>query len=167
MSNYDPKRLVQDFAQRTVTNLDFIGFQERNNQAGVYETTQLINSLFGLIVFPYERIYRRMPPTTPLVDLVDDGWPQLTFTIGKKECITSGELIENMRHGICHANMKFLADERNEIVGILLWNCGVRSEVKTWETQIKIADLSKFVRKFNEILQEIPDVIAQELIAAA
>ncbi len=167
MSNYDPKRLIQDFGQRTLTNLDFIEAHKNIHQADLFETTQLINSLFGLVVFPYERIFRRTPPMATLVDLIDQGWPELNITMGKQHCVAIGDLIKNMRHGVSHAKIKFLADERNEIVGIVLWNCRPETDIKIWEARMSIQDLKKIIRKFNEMLQEIPEEIADEFVAMA
>ena len=48
------KAFVGDFAKRTLANLNIIEQEIRENK-DAYEVTQLINSLLGLIVFPFER----------------------------------------------------------------------------------------------------------------
>ena len=65
--------VVADFAQRTRTNLRAL---ERLRAQGheVFEVTQLINSMLGLLVFPREEFVGRIP-RIPLADLSTQGWP--------------------------------------------------------------------------------------------
>lgn len=57
-------RVIEDLAQRP------------NPQCGqVYEVTQLINSLLGLIVFPHEAFPSSIPDER-LDDLAEAGWPK-------------------------------------------------------------------------------------------
>ena len=46
---------ISDFAQRTKTNLEIINEMEELSPQKPYEVTQLINSLLGLVVLPYEK----------------------------------------------------------------------------------------------------------------
>ena len=51
------KDTVRDFAERTIKNLEAIEKMKNNNSnADVYEVTQLINSLLGLLVLIREHI---------------------------------------------------------------------------------------------------------------
>ena len=52
--------LVRDFARRTRTNLEFIR-HARNHGESVYEVTQLVNSMLGLLVFPQQQYVDRIP----------------------------------------------------------------------------------------------------------
>lgn len=52
MSGYNMEHFLKDFANRTIHNLQFI--EERSEQYSLYEVTQLINSLLGLIIIPVE-----------------------------------------------------------------------------------------------------------------
>ena len=52
MSSYNIEHLLKSFASRTMKNLEFI--EKNYSDEGLYEITQLINSLLGLIVLPYE-----------------------------------------------------------------------------------------------------------------
>lgn len=52
MSGYNMEYFLGDFANRTVENLRYIDIESNNN--GLYEVTQLINSLLGLIIIPVE-----------------------------------------------------------------------------------------------------------------
>ena len=56
MSAYDYEHCVKDFIQRTKTNLQRIDEIAANeNDVEAYEFTQLMNSLFGLLIVPFER----------------------------------------------------------------------------------------------------------------
>ncbi len=58
MSGYNIEYYIKDFAQRTQFNLNYIKLSHAEN--GPYEVTQLVNSLFGLIVLPVEE-YKGRP----------------------------------------------------------------------------------------------------------
>ena len=63
--DYDKTNLVLDFARRTKKNLEFIEHSltrdRLNSENDVYEVTQLINSLLGLLVFPQQKFYDAIP----------------------------------------------------------------------------------------------------------
>lgn len=68
MSAYPEGRFVESFAERTKANLEFI--EERvkeekiegksSEEISLYETTQLINSLIGLLIFPNADYYKTL-----------------------------------------------------------------------------------------------------------
>lgn len=58
----DYKNVIEDFADRTRTNLALVERYAANG-GEAYEVTQLINSLLGLLVSPRERLPRRIPRT--------------------------------------------------------------------------------------------------------
>jgi len=79
--------LVADFAKRTRANLETLrGIQIKNDpKLRVFEVTQLINSMLGLLVFPQQR-YVDQIPEIPLAELVSkDGrfraWWGITPTL--------------------------------------------------------------------------------------
>lgn len=53
------ERFIIDFAKRTRANLEFIE-QAKPSGDQVFEVTQLVNSLLGLLVFSRERYLREM-----------------------------------------------------------------------------------------------------------
>ena len=67
--NYE--NLIKDFANRTRKNLVAIR-NLKSAGADVFDLTQLINSLLGLLVFPRERYVDRIP-ATPLNELAKRG----------------------------------------------------------------------------------------------
>ena len=68
---YDEEDVVRDFGERTKRNLCVIEHL-REQGCEVYETTQLINSMLGLLVFPREEYLSRIPKTT-FTELVRAG----------------------------------------------------------------------------------------------
>lgn len=59
MSGYNFQEFVKDFSYRTKQNMNIIDaiYQEHSDDLNkkVYEVTQVINSLFGMIIVPYEK----------------------------------------------------------------------------------------------------------------
>lgn len=163
MSNFNPQTIVQQFAERTMKHLEFIESHKQTQKTDINEVTQLVNSLLGLIVFPKERFSNRLPKT-PLADLINEGWPNLNFTLDLTNCKTLPHLIEHLRHGVSHSNIRFLGNEQNGIVGIVLWNCDPKTKKKLWEVRMSTGDLREFVRKFNDLLQVIPKEAAAEMV---
>ncbi len=69
------KNLVRDFADRTLMNLEWIETAAKHkSDTEVFEVTQLINSMLGLLVFPQQRFFDRIPKTS-LRELRSNGWP--------------------------------------------------------------------------------------------
>lgn len=59
MSGYNMEYFISDFAKRTKENMDVINdlaeSKSKEDDKGVFEVTQRINSLLGLVIFPNER----------------------------------------------------------------------------------------------------------------
>lgn len=53
MSGYNIQSFIRNFADRTQYNYEFV--KKESSHRGPYEVTQLINSLFGLIIVPNEK----------------------------------------------------------------------------------------------------------------
>jgi len=146
--NYESE-LVRDFASRTRQNLEYI---EKQQQLGenVYEVTQLINSLLGLIVFPQQGTLERIP-RTPLTDLESQGWPAIEITKGQSECQTLYDLVRYLRNGIAHFNLRFLANRNNQLIGIVIWNRRARDI--TWEARLTVPQLRRIADLFIHTIQ--------------
>jgi hypothetical protein len=159
MSNYEYGQVVKDFAQRTLRNLEYI---ENHAESGeVFEATQLINSMLGLLIFPQQEFYDSIPETS-LADLEKQGWPRIStsgdLTMLPKDAKTLKGLMRYLRNGIAHFNLEFLADESSQIYGIRIWNLagGELSGTKNWEAVISLEDLRILLRKFEALIQGMP-----------
>lgn len=55
MSGYNYDHFIKCFAERTLKNYERISLIKNSGSVEVYEVTQLINSLFGLLIVPFEK----------------------------------------------------------------------------------------------------------------
>ena len=143
--------VIKDFARRTQANLRAI---ERLREAGheVYEATQLINSTLGLLVFPKEEYFDRIPET-PLDELVAEGWPVPTVTGRFEQVSDLRQLIRYLRNAIAHFNIDFPGDGTNELRQLRVWNTPSRgSKTKTWEAVLTLEQLRALTHRFVDLL---------------
>jgi hypothetical protein len=102
--------VIRDFAERTQANLLAIE-KLREGGAAVYQTTQIVNSMLGLLVFPREEFVTQIPET-PFAELLQDGWPAPRVGKGFPEVPNLRELIRYLRNPIAHFNIAFLTGTR-------------------------------------------------------
>lgn len=148
------RNLVKEFGERTLSNLDFV--HQHSDQPGVYEVTQLWNSLSGLLVLPYELEMDAIQGTLPAA--VALGWPALneTFPSGASQPDNAllVDQVRRLRNGVSHFNVEFLS-RRGSIVGVKVWNhqlpprgSGLRQRDMpiTWEVEISLEQLNQLAR---------------------
>lgn len=147
------KEVVGDFAERTRKNLKVIEDIQKINERKeeVYEVTQLINSMLGLLVFPQQEYCDRIPET-PLEQLANEGWPNIGRVAGFPPRPNLKELFKYLRNAIAHFNMQFLVDE-GKISGVKLWNES-SSGHQNWETKLMLEDLREITDRFIVKLKE-------------
>lgn len=148
------QHVIRDFAERTRQNLDYI---ERSVEGGeeVYDITQLVNSMLGLLVFPQQRYFNNIPKT-PLKDLREDGWPDVQV-IGDFQAPKDLRLfMRYLRNAIAHFNIEFIADEKRQLHGIRVWNIDTRNpkHPKNWEAELSFAEIRIIVEKFITLIVE-------------
>lgn len=152
------KDTFKDFAERTLANLDYIQ-KARKKSATVFETTQLVNSMLGLITFPKER---NRVPRTKLEALDQNIWPKASELRGKplrsnvKHKETLQQVVTGIRHAVSHAQIEFRTVRRgsqSEIVGLRFWN----DKKEPWELVISTGSLEKFIRALaSELIKDKP-----------
>lgn len=141
--------VIKDFAKRTKKNLEIIE-NLRKNGMEAYETTQLVNSCLGLLVFPQQHFLARIPEI-PIEQLVQEGWsvPQVT---GKFHQVANlRELVRYLRNAIAHFNIKFICDSENQISHLLVWNINHHGK-ETWKAILSVDDLKSICEKFSGML---------------
>ena len=117
----DYQNLVVDFASRTAINLKSLkDLRESQPDAEIYEVTQLINSMLGLLVFPKEKYFEQLP-LIPFNELESNGWAIPKLESGC-EIKNLRELIRFLRNAITHCNLEFLSNDGSEIIGLCVWN---------------------------------------------
>ena len=150
--NINPDDILLDFARRTKMNLEYIEEKvksEPNNE--LFEVTQLVNSLLGLLVFPFEK-YRRKIPDKSLKQLEEMGWIAPRIIGSFPQVPNLHTLIRYLRNAVSHFNIKFVADKNNVIDGVHVWN--EYEKKTTWKAEMKIHELRNNVYKFIEIIEE-------------
>ncbi|MDM0051396.1 HEPN family nuclease [Variovorax sp. J22R115] len=143
--------IVADLAARTSANLRAIReIRQNNREAPVYEVTQLINSMLGLLVFPQQRYVDRIP-RTPLAELQEQGWPVPKVTGNHPQVEDLRDLVRMLRNAIAHFNLAFRPDAENEIKTLTVWNTNLKG-TETWRAELSIADLDAITERFIELL---------------
>ena len=148
------QNLVRDFAHRTRDNLEVLrNLQKIKPDVEVYEVTQLINSMLGLLVFPQQRYFDHIPKT-PLGELASQGWPIPKVEGNYPQVKDLLELFRYLRNSITHCNLEFLSDEREQISGLCVWNTNPRNGRTTWKARLTIEDIEKITGKLIHLLLE-------------
>ncbi|WP_027177116.1 HEPN family nuclease [Desulfovibrio aminophilus] len=142
--------VVRDFAERTKKNLETID-RLRDLGEEVYETTQLINSMLGLLVFPREEFVDRIPQI-PFADLARAGWPTPNVRNRFPQARDLRQLIRYLRNAIAHFNLEFLSDGEHQISGLRVWNTRPGSRVTTWDAELSLDDLRNIAERFTSLL---------------
>lgn len=141
--------VVRDFARRTLTNLEFIEdhyynvYRKGKGNTEVYEVTQMINSLLGLLVFPQQEFWDFIKPV-PLT-LSELSWLKID-QCGPGTCGNLKQLIRYVRNSISHFNVYFVKD-KDYIKRMEMWNVDRKGETN-WRAEIDVFDLREFAIYF-------------------
>lgn len=143
------EEVVRDFAARTKENLRVI--EELHDQGkNVFEVTQLINSMVGLLVFPQQE-YIDSIPSTPIDDLLREGWP-IPRVRGKFEQVTDLNcLVRYLRNAIAHFHIEFIGDSERSIKVLRVWNI-TKSGSRNWDAELTVDELRCITTKFIDLL---------------
>ncbi|MCE5315992.1 MAG: hypothetical protein LLG04_01335 [Parachlamydia sp.] len=142
------KNLVKDFADRTRRNLSLI---QNEAKAGrdAYEVTQLINSMLGLLVFPQQEFFDKIPKIK-IDDLKKDGWPIPCVRGNYPQVSDLKQLARYLRNGIAHFNLRF-TDTNGHVDGLIIWN-EYQNGKKNWEAELRIDELEGIIDRFTKLL---------------
>lgn len=108
-----------EFIKRTLKLIDQYEYLKYNLHSDErFEVTLLTNCLLGLIVFPKEKSFSKIPTDRLLQSLKCDMGIHESYINPKYK--TLRHLIEDLRNAIAHLNLKFESDEStNEIKKIV------------------------------------------------
>lgn len=146
--------VVADFAKRTRKNLRAI--ESLRSTGDVFEVTQLVNSMLGLLVFPREEFLEKIPKV-PLETLLAYGWPVPKVREGFTQAAHLGDLVRYLRNAISHFNIEFVGNGENEIRSIRVWNTD-RGGKKTWEADLGLDELRGIAERFVDLLLDQTNV---------
>jgi hypothetical protein len=142
--NYD--NLVVDFIKRTKSNLEYV---ELNKNDNLFEFTQLINSLLGIVVLPRERSLKSIP-NTDFETLLRNGWRLPTIYLNTYGINDLRNLIRNFRNSIAHFNLRILSNANNQIDRLEIYN--KRKNRVVFEAVFTLEELRAFVDKLTKII---------------
>jgi len=138
--------LEDEFIQRTEKNLRAIENLSKKGES-VYEVTQLINSLLGLLVYPREVIFNNIPRITRKT-MINEGWPLPDEQIEQVRDLK--ELLNNMRNAVAHFNIE-LINNGNAIEGLKFKNYAQDDKERAkplWIGVYRLEPLKRFVDMF-------------------
>lgn len=139
---------VKDIATRTRHNLEKI---EAQSAAGfdVYEVTQLINSLLGMLVFIYEQEDLSDTPWSEIKD-----FPRVDFLLGEDLTEKFDDFINFVRHAVAHGNVKAEAKGKGNkiITHLVFWNIPPRKDEENWRIRCSIDDIRWIAVYLTEII---------------
>jgi HEPN pEK499 p136 len=139
---------TEGFAQRTRKNLDFIVRVHDEHHADVHVVTQVVLSLLGIVVFPFERMAAGQQLDWDMKELEAAGWPRWRCAAGSPRTATLWSLIRNLRHATAHSNIAFSSDSRRlDEVEITFTNNPPHGKW-VWEASIRADELLEFCRLF-------------------
>jgi len=144
------KDFYKSFAERTKANLEFIE-QSKSRGESVFETTQLINSLLGMIVFLRES------------DRIDGSnlsrlWRELRYIPIYDEHKYSdrpSDFIRKFRNALAHGHIDPQVDENQEVSKFILWDeckCGNLD----WKIEIDLENIKILAYFIQENMHQEP-----------
>jgi hypothetical protein len=157
--NYDQEFIV-DFARRTRANLDFIeavkqsDVAENRSEVRVFEVTQLVNSLLGLLVFPKQRYWDQIPDDLYCVWVEKHGWPVCDIEWLRTED-TLRELIRRLRNGLCHDRFKFAKGSDGQVGGLEVSDQKSDEGKAEFRVKLSINDLRAIAYRFSTLIESI------------
>ena len=138
------EKFLMVFIKRTKVNLEFLK-TAHNDGKKVFEVTQLINSLLGLLVFPKERLDNLIDRKEPLDTYRQDGWEIPKTSLCKcKSWNNLYDYLRNMRNGISHSHIEFSSNDDKEVSSMTIWNTPLNSNIRNWEVNFTIEQLNIF-----------------------
>lgn len=153
MSNYPQAELLKEFVRRTEANIEVIKKEATTNASSAYEVTQLVNSLFGMLILPEQKYF------DCLSDISNKSVPKFSKI---KECVKDCDVktlnyqnfIKHLRNCVCHPQHMSLVSGEHEIKAISLVD--KENGIPTFSLELKPEDLF-------EICKELCDQLIKRL----
>lgn len=138
------------FAERARKNLMHIE-KARASGADVHEVTQIVTSVLGMIVFPWENRFVNRLRERKLDDLYASGWPKWKISIG--DANTLKDLVHKLRNATAHGRYQFSSDDRDpEDVHIIVEDAS--GGKVNWRGEISSAELKDFCYRFLALIED-------------
>ncbi len=141
------RNTVEVFIQRTRINLKVIEDTYANSSKG-HVVTQLVNSLLGIVVYPWEHQGLGQLKARPMTDIGPEGWPDQIVEVGKDKSKTVGQFIHRMRNAIAHGYIEFSSDAALNEVTLVFEDRLPKNQHVHWRARIE----GKHLRQFCDLL---------------
>jgi len=139
-------------AERTLKNLEYV-LEAHASHEGVHLVTQVVLSLLGIVVFPFER-QTIATLDLDLAELEADGWPQWEYVGDSRPPRKLAELTRHLRHATAHGNIAFSSDSRFPQDVIVSFRNTPPHRKWTWETRIRGDQLLDFCRRYLVLIEQ-------------
>jgi hypothetical protein len=165
MSAYDYENLVNDYIKRTKRNLEVIETTEKAGEEEVYEITQYMNSLFGLLIVPYERYkdlneYKltNVDGYQEIVDFINGiknkNKYYSSYDSDKKYQVTP--FIRHLRNALAHSgkNQIYFLDDEGKLTGVIFYDYRVdeaKGELSEFCVELDFDSLKELIDKIDEL----------------
>jgi len=146
---------VGGFIQRTRTNLELIEERYARDSKG-HVVTQLVNSLLGIVVYPWEHQGLDHLKARQMSTIGLEGWPDEIMKLG--EANTVEEFIHHMRNAVAHGRITFSSDSRDlEEVTLTFEDRKDRSKDIDWRVCIHGRHLRQFCTRWMDLIENTVD----------
>jgi hypothetical protein len=147
---------TEGFARRVRRNLEFI-IDERGKGTDVHEVTQLVVSLLGFVVFPWEANALKRLDALTLEELERDGWPQWRILLDERgDTSTLGKLTWHLRNAASHRRIAFSSDDPSlQCVTITFEDARNYNSPTNWRASISGTGLREFCDRLGRRLEEL------------
>ena len=153
--HYLERNTTEGFARRVRENLEFVTKGRREGE-DVHQVTQLVTSLLGLIVFPWEAGALARMEEWCLEELEKNGWPKWTIVQDRNgETATLGKLIYHLRNAAAHRRIGFSSDDADMEEVVIHFEDARPKKPVDWRAEIQAADLQDFCVRFSRSLEEL------------
>lgn len=142
---------VEGFIQRTRTNLELVEKTYARHSEG-HVITQLVNSLLGILVYPWEHQGLNHLKNVKMSTFGLQGWPDEILKLGKSESV--GEFIRHMRNAVAHGRITFSSDSRDlEKVTLTFEDRKSMNKPPYWQVSFDGKNLRQFCKQFMYLIE--------------
>lgn len=187
MSGYNYNQFISDFTMRTIENQNKIdelreqdkkkGIEEKELDKKHHEVTQLINSLFGLLIVPYEKYKFEGDNSVSEKDMrrvANNEYNEIAKMIveleqkGKlynsyRDDFLVSSFIKHLRNSLAHSGdggLQFMPIAQNKKISSILFHDEYNS--KEFCTEITIGNIRKLTRLLNSMYKKLEHFKAED-----
>ena len=173
MGAYSYEVFIKEFAERTRKNYSKILHRYEEDESQRYEVTQLINSLFGLLIVPNEKYkykkngqgkkeyyLKRTEAYTAIADMICDVREDKRFYSSYDDKYEVSDFIRHMRNSLAHSGnqgLHFLpCEEGKEITSVIFYDNNEEvGEIREFCVELTVSEISDLAVEIANMYSEI------------